>query len=223
MSLKIRVYVLPEELTCVSTGFVQKVLDWKLELAKSTDKLGSTPLHYAASSGNVEAVRVILQKNRACAYMADSSGLYPVHIAVNTGYVDVVVELFNLCPDMDELLDKNGRNFVHLAVQEQRESIVQWICSKIELAEAMNAQDDNGDTAMHMAIRATHINIFARLLGTKKAHLCVTNKEGLTPRDLAIAKRTVGFAHWQVMHVISLSNCFLLYMCFNLKKVEFGN
>lgn len=140
--------------------------------------------------------------------MADSSGLYPVHLAVKMGFVEVVAKLFDLCPDLDQLLDENGRIFVHLAVVQQREYIVKWICGKTELAEAMNAQDNNGDTAMHLAIKAGHINIFARLLGTKKVNLCVTNKDRLTPRDLAISERTVGPAYLEVTYV----NCLLLFL-----------
>ncbi|KAF3340589.1 Ankyrin repeat-containing protein [Carex littledalei] len=178
-------------------GFVQEVLDWKEELAKSTDKSGSTALHYAASSGNLEAVSAILQTDITCAYMADSSGLYPVHIAVKTGFLQVMAKLFDLCPDLDQLLDNNGRNFVHLAVEEERDDIVRSICRTTELTEAMNAQDNNGDTAMHLAVKAGHLNIFARLLGTQKAHLCVTNKNGLTPRDLALSNLKGGFTNWQ--------------------------
>lgn len=149
-------------------------------------------------------MRAILQNNIDCAYVADSSGLYPVHVAVKMGFVKVVAELFDLCPDLDELLDTNGRNFVHLAVEEQKEYIVRWICRKTEFAKAMNAQDNNGDTAMHLAVKTGHINIFARLLETKNAHLGMMNKEGLTPFDLAVSKRPVEISYWQVTHIISL-------------------
>ncbi|XP_078153154.1 uncharacterized protein LOC144548360 [Carex rostrata] len=195
-----------------SPDFVQgaHVLDWKPELAKSTDNSDRTPLHYAASSGNLKAVSAILQKNIDCVYVADSSGLYPVHVAVKMGFGEVVAKLFNQCPDLDELLDKNGRNFIHLAVEDRMENIVQWVCRKTEFAKAMNAQDNNGDTAMHLAVKIGHINIFARLLETKNAQLGMMNKEGLTPFDLAVSKKPVEISYWKNPNLMMLQTLQLL-------------
>ncbi|KAJ3684367.1 hypothetical protein LUZ61_013531 [Rhynchospora tenuis] len=56
-------------------GFIQKVLGWKPELTRSTDNSGSSPLNFAVSENNLEAVKRLLETDKTSAYIADASGL----------------------------------------------------------------------------------------------------------------------------------------------------
>ncbi|KAJ3684368.1 hypothetical protein LUZ61_013532 [Rhynchospora tenuis] len=178
-------------------GFIQKVTSWKPELTKTTDNSGSTPLHYAVSANNLEGVKLLLETDKTSAYVADDSSLYPIHVAAKLGLELLVAEFFEQCPDSDELLDREGRNFLHLAVEERKASVVWWVCKRSKLVKVLNSQENKGDTPMHLAVKARDVNIFALLLGSQKTRTCIMNKNGLTPLDVAIANRTVGFWNWQ--------------------------
>jgi ankyrin repeat protein len=179
------------------------LLWWKPQLAKTTDNLGWTPLHYAASVNNVKAVKMLLAKDKISAYIADSSGLCPVHVAAKLGDREVVIEIFKHCPDSDELLDCKGRNLVHMAVTKKRTRLLQWICKTNELKKAMNAQDDQGNTPLHLAVKTRHMHTFATLMLSKRTHLNWTNKDGFTPLDIASTQKKDGFTdYWQVLSPI---------------------
>lgn len=94
-------------------------MDWKSELTKV---FGSTALHYAASINNLQAVKLLLKKDRASAYVADSSTLFPVHVAAKLGCVEVLTELFK------EL---------HLAIKEEKE------CSAVGVRKESRTREGN--------------------------------------------------------------------------------
>jgi ankyrin repeat protein len=167
-------------------------------LAKAKDDTGSTPFHYAASANNVEAIELLLENDKAPAYISDSCGLFPLHVAVKLGNLKVVTKLFELCPDSDELLDAKGRNFLHIAVKNRNFFVVSWARKNGKLDRALNVKDDEGNTPMHLAIKARNLFIFVFLLGNKKLDLGIANKKGLTPLDLATAQRKKPLNNWQV-------------------------
>lgn len=83
---------------------------------------------------------------------------------------------------------------------------------------AINAVDVDGNTPMHMAVEIRSTKIFTLLLESKKAHLCIMNKNGLTPRDLSMAQQNVsGFMNWQVNYIIIFSVInILVFLFYNL-------
>lgn len=157
------------------------------------------------------AVKVLLENDKSSAYIADSSGLFPVHVASSMGYLELVIQLFEFCPDSDELLDGRGKNFLHIAVDKRKVRVVRWVCDNSKVVRAMNAKDDEGNTPMHIAVKAKDIQILAHLIKSKKVYIGVMNKIGLTPLDLARAQFTIGLGSWQVVCII-LSNLFAILL-----------
>lgn len=172
---------------------------WKPELRDATDNSGWTALHYAALGNNLAAAKMLLKKDRTLAYKADYCDLYPVHVAAKLGSLEVVIELFKQCPDSGELLDGRGKNFLHLAVQEKKEGIVRWVCkNSIDHEKAINAQDYEGNTPLHLAVKTRHSTVVCRLLASRRAHLNWVNKNELTPLDIAEEQMKDGFSDRQV-------------------------
>ncbi|KAJ4787059.1 Ankyrin repeat protein family-like protein [Rhynchospora pubera] len=192
--------------------FIKKVVEWKPELTKTIDKVGSTPLHYAASANNLEAVEQLLKTDKKSAYIADASGLYPIHVAAKLGWELLVAEFFKQCPDSNKLLDPEGRNFLHQAVEQKKESVVRWVCERSEFEKAMNSQDNEGNTPMHLAVKAQNVKIFSILLGSKMTRKSIMNKNGWTPLDVAEGNKMIGLFHMQhpkniILRNLQLSGC----------------
>jgi len=74
---------------------------------------GFTPLHYASASGNVEAMKTILQA-RGNALAQTKLGNSPLHFAAFLGHVECVRVLLEV-PGTIEQTDKGGRTALHFA------------------------------------------------------------------------------------------------------------
>ncbi|XP_038976224.1 ankyrin-1-like, partial [Phoenix dactylifera] len=164
----------------------QDLLDWKPELAKGVGFLGTIPLHYAASDGRHDTVKLLLERDPSTAYQLNANGSFPIHIASRMGNVSTVDEILKQCPDTDELLDGRGRNFLHVAFKWRRLDVVKKIISKRpELRKLLNDQDNKGNTPLHTAVKNSDKASVYFLLRDKTVCVNVINHDGFTPLDLA--------------------------------------
>ncbi|RLM54593.1 hypothetical protein C2845_PM10G01160 [Panicum miliaceum] len=186
------------------------------QLTSQRDELdGSTPLHLAASLVarpwnwllcslcphqvwswlGWHAAAALLDANVSTAYQADNGGSYPVNVAAWSGYLGVVHLLLETCPDSATLRDGKGRTFLHVAAEEERQDVVQYVCEMPQYSSILNAQDKNGDTPLHRAVRAGNVAIFRYLIRNRQVRLDVANKDGMTPLDLACSLNPPGFQY----------------------------
>lgn len=81
------------------------------------DQAGWTALHYAAVSGNVEAAKLLVEKNPALNYSPTGEEVLPIHIAAYYGSKDVVSYLFtrhNI--ETNPFSDKSGLKLLNLVI-----------------------------------------------------------------------------------------------------------
>ncbi|CAN6242175.1 unnamed protein product [Urochloa humidicola] len=195
-------------------GNHEVAIDYKLvlsQLALEGDEQqdGSTPLHLLVTSEpecwevlptvtlyprfffpdvwpHRESLAMVLSANTCAAYQPDNQGLYPIHVAAIVGSLVVVKELLKRCPDCSTLRDgKQGATFLHFAVDNKRYRVVEFACQTSVLSSILNLQDNNGDTALHRAVRAGHLDVFNCLVRNSRVRLDVSNSEGMTPLDLS--------------------------------------
>ena len=123
-----------------------------------------------------------------------TSGDFPIHIACKKGHIKVVKELLEQeWPNPIELLNKEGQNILHVAAKSGEYTVVKTIleCSKLE--ELLNAEDKNGNTALHLASMNLHAVVLCSLTWDKRVDLKRKNKNGLTAIDIAVGIRTCSW------------------------------
>jgi ankyrin repeat protein len=95
-----------------------------------------------------------------------------------------------MCPDCATLQDDQGRTFLHVAAGRanklsSRHAVAHYACRQGKLSSVLNARDNNGDTALHLAIRVGNLEVFNYLVRNAQVDLYIPNKDGLTPLDLS--------------------------------------
>ncbi|WVZ50909.1 hypothetical protein U9M48_002115 [Paspalum notatum var. saurae] len=195
-----------------------------LTTQRDKQQKGSTPLHLAASLngwpaarrlrtwfpqvwvGSRSATRLLLDANKSTAYQADSEGSYPIHAAAWSGSLDAVKTLLRRCRDCATLRDCKGRTFLHVAAEEECGNVVEYICQAPDLSSILNAQDKDGQTALHGAVRAGNVAVFNCLFRNRQVRLDVANKDGMTPLDLSWNMLAARFGYgFDPINIIRLS------------------
>uniref|UniRef100_A0A0E0MDJ5 PGG domain-containing protein n=1 Tax=Oryza punctata TaxID=4537 RepID=A0A0E0MDJ5_ORYPU len=191
----------------------EKILQWNNGISGEADASGSTALHFAASADGPEigienslllrwlrlrwpchgrrrrtSTQVLLEADPSLACRPDSNGEYPIHVAASMGNLNLVALLLRSCPECVGLRDARGRTFLHVAVDRRREAVVEFATDggrTSRLAGVLNAQDDDGNTALHLAVISGVLKMFCYLIRNGKVRLDLANNDGLTPADLS--------------------------------------
>ncbi|XP_078150912.1 protein ACCELERATED CELL DEATH 6-like [Carex rostrata] len=172
------------------------LLRWNKSLATKVDDLESTPLHYAASVGNLKNVQLLLGDDeiKKAAYMADKNGLFPIHTAAKCGKSLIIKELIKQFPNSDELLDTQGRNFLHVAILSRKGNIIGGMGGDNRtFLRMLNDRDYQGNTPLHLAGESGQYYIVRFLISMRMVYSSIMNRNGLTPVDLVLNQVDQGF------------------------------
>ncbi|XP_044361928.1 protein ACCELERATED CELL DEATH 6-like [Triticum aestivum] len=158
----------------------KKILEWNSDLTAQTDESGSTPLHFAAAmvgqSLRGSVCCQVLEANSATLYQSDHNGLFPIHVAASVGERGTVIMFINRSPTSASLRDSMGRTFLHVAAEKKKVGI-----------------DNDGNTALHLAIQTGSLPMFCALLGNRQIRLNLSNKKRQTALDTSQYKIPSGF------------------------------
>uniref|UniRef100_A0A0D9XCK0 PGG domain-containing protein n=1 Tax=Leersia perrieri TaxID=77586 RepID=A0A0D9XCK0_9ORYZ len=168
-----------------SADLTMSVLRMYGDLRTKADYSGSTPLHFAASVGVPGTTSSLLDRDINSVWKkADNKGLCPIHIAASVGVMDPIYSLVRI---NSSLRDAKGRTLLHIAVENGKCNVVKFICREPTpiYKDILNMKDNDGNTALHLAVRKRDKSIFGHLLGNRDVELNHVNMDGYTPLDLA--------------------------------------
>ncbi|KAJ1289298.1 hypothetical protein BS78_02G153600 [Paspalum vaginatum] len=203
------------------------LLGWNEELTEKADHYGCTPLHFATSQAEeASCIRIssgskfpwirfattpmtpdipllLLQTNPCSAYHRDGSGAFPIHVAAAVGANMAVSTLLGMFPDSAGLRDANGRTFLHVAVERKRYGVAKNACQAPSLAWILNMRDGDGNTALHLTVKAGDTDTFFLLFRNRQVRMDLTNNSGQTPRDLSLIDIPPGLSYkWNPKQMI---------------------
>ncbi|XP_078149942.1 protein ACCELERATED CELL DEATH 6-like isoform X2 [Carex rostrata] len=183
-----------------SPEITSMLLDWKAELANKKDASGSTPVHYAASSGDVTTVNTILDRVPLAVYIQDQEGSSPLHVAARMCNCSAISCMIDICPDSFELCNNHGQNFLHIVAQHGGKeinlnghdlkniiSIINLVSRKPDLKKLVNERDNEGNTPLHYASMNGFTEVILHLLKVSEADTTLMNNEGKTALDHAVS------------------------------------
>ena len=148
------------------------------------DDYGWIPLHYAAYLGNVKVVELFLKNNSSLAYIMDKEGMSALHISAKKGHVGVMRTLIRNCPETCELLDNKGRTALHVAVETGNKNAVKILLKELDFGDLINEQDEDGNTAFHLAAINRHYRILAKLAHDRRVDKLAMNEKGMITADI---------------------------------------
>ncbi|XP_040367691.1 ankyrin repeat-containing protein At5g02620 isoform X2 [Rosa chinensis] len=117
---------------------------------------GITALHAAATYGDEQLTRRLLEMERTLATASDALGMTPLHLAAAKGRASIVKQILecdkstayivNIC----ELVDQDGRNALHLAIIGNEEKVEEFVRKDPWLSSVLlNGKDSVGNTPLH--------------------------------------------------------------------------
>ena len=157
----------------------EKIFKYFINSKTQTEHL--TPLHYASFRGNMKIIKLLIE-NHADINALSLNGLNMLHKA-SQGNKPSAIVYYNKKYNIDlNSTDKDNLNALHLASISGMDNSVIYLLS---LGIDPNAQDINGNTALHYAVKYNHIRIVKKLLQNGAKTYIINKVQKKTPVMMA--------------------------------------
>ena len=155
--------------------------------------------------------KLLIEASNSSLFKPDNEGSYPIHVAAASGRIKAVVVMLESFPSCATLRDGRGRTLLHVAAEKDMWVIVGYASQSgcPEVRSVLNMQDNNGNTALHLAVEGGNQWVFSYLFRNRGVGLDLSNKDGLTAIDLA--RRKIP-AEGRFYHTLVKKFIYLLYI-----------
>ncbi|XP_016386358.1 espin-like protein [Sinocyclocheilus rhinocerous] len=123
---------------------------------------GARPVHYAAASGDLTSLKLLMSYSPRCVDCHTGTGATPLYLACQEGHLHVVEYLVKDCGANVHVQAKDGMSVLHAAAHNGHYALVVWLASFTDLD--LSCQDKDGATALHFAACEGHHRIVECLL-----------------------------------------------------------
>ncbi|KAF8711341.1 hypothetical protein HU200_029369 [Digitaria exilis] len=161
-------------------GIVRRIMETRPGLAKEEDFAEMTPVRAAAYENKIDILRLFLEHDQSLGYLMTTSGEPLLCTAAFVGHVGVARELLNHCADAPFSTRTDGWTCLHTAVSHGQMEFVKFILGSHELRKLINIRDENGETALHLAVGKCNPKMVAALLSHPDIDITVLSKSGQT-------------------------------------------
>ncbi|KAL4608753.1 receptor-interacting serine/threonine-protein kinase 4 [Arapaima gigas] len=138
-----------------------------------------TALHVAAETGHTSTSRLLI-KHKSRIEAQTAQGCTPLHLAAQHGHLPTVKMLLEEKADPDSITHA-GRTACHLAAEEGHSDIVKELLQSC--SETVNVPDQQGLTALQLAVRGGYTNIIHTLLSHGAQMPSPTFKDAPPPEE----------------------------------------
>ncbi|XP_047959859.1 ankyrin repeat-containing protein BDA1-like [Salvia hispanica] len=165
-------------------GIVEEVLKIKPELALELDSKGSSSLHLAAAIGIVGIAKRLLAIAPEMCWWRDGQDMNPLHVAAVKGNVAVLEEM--LRQDSFAAAERlhRGQTVLHLCVKHRQLGTLMVLVDKLGDKDLVSAEDDNGETLLHFAVRTNQLEVVVYLDESGKLGRLTKNSGGKTALNI---------------------------------------
>ncbi|KAI1295667.1 Inversin [Halotydeus destructor] len=172
----------------------------------SCDRDGRSPLLWAASSDNNDAI-LTLVNYKADVSLQDKDGLNALHCAASRGYVECLETLISFCGAETDQMDSNGCSPMFYAVTLGHADCTQFL---LQNGAEANRQDIKGRTAAHCGAAKGQLETL-KILAQHGANLWIRNIRGDVPLHEAVRSGRKELVRWlleQSPSSVSIGNTF---------------
>ncbi|CEM38517.1 unnamed protein product [Vitrella brassicaformis CCMP3155] len=148
-----------------------------------------TPVIEAAEEGKVDIMKVMYERyGPSILQQRDTGGESALHWAAFCKQLAAVNQLLAWDPKLIDARDRTKRTAFHAAADHDAVDVMKAMCA-IKGKDLLTETDDNGDTALHVALTMGHLAAAAQLLEWGGPQLLeIKNDEGVTPWDMTAEK-----------------------------------
>lgn len=167
------------------------------------DRNGSTPCHYAAVYGQIEALKALLthdQQNHQIAKVTDENGLSILALATLQGDITMVRWIVQAYPDLGYLRDSGGNLPIHFAAAGGSLAIVKFLVEQFGTRYA-EENDNNHTKPVYYAAQNGKIEVLKYLVITLGVNPMAKEKDGMTAIHAASSGHQVDIAKWLVVQL----------------------
>ncbi|XP_059281948.1 uncharacterized protein LOC132035828 [Lycium ferocissimum] len=184
------------------------------------DIQGATLLHTAAGKGQIEVVKYLLKSSDIISSI-DNQGNTALHVAASRGQLAVVEALIVASPSSVYSKNNAGETFFHVAISgfqtpyfrrldHQIDLMKQLVCGKnFDIEEIINAENNDGRTALHLAVIGNiHSELVELLMTVRSINVNTRDGDGMTPLDILRQRPRSASSELLAKHLISAGGIF---------------
>ena len=151
-------------------------------------KTKETPVHIASRMGRPDVIEVLCENTNCDSLQTNIYGASPIQLAVESRSIKTLKTLINLWPaDINNTINKNKTTLAHYATQVEEIDLIKAL---LQHSVNWNAQDSDGNTALHLACMKNNTQIVSAIVGN--CSITVQNSKLETPVHIATVKGNIS-------------------------------